>query len=112
MYSISVYIDFRLDSLVYVQARFRYDILSLLKRALKCNIMYSQAGFLFVLPPFTHAGGLTTGQLVGIIVGSIVGFFILFCIPFGILIYLCNKCLAARRSRENLEASYIDVHTT
>ena len=99
-------IDFRLDSLVYVQARFQYDIL--LKHALKCNIMYSQTGFLFVLPPFTHAGGLTIGQLVGIIVGSIIGCFILFCIPFGILIYLCNKCLAAHQSRVNVEA--LDVH--
>ena len=35
------YIDFRLDSLLHVQARFPYDILGLLKRALKCNIMYS-----------------------------------------------------------------------
>ena len=62
--------------------------------------MYRQAVFLFVLPPFTHAGGLTIGQFVGIIVGSAIGFFILFCIPFGILIYLGNKCLAARQPRD------------
>ena len=48
-----------------------------------------------MLSPFTHAGGLTTGQLVGIIVGSIIGFFILITIPTFILICICLKHKAA-----------------
>ena len=58
---------------------------------------------------FTHAGGLTTGQLVGVIVGSIVGFIVLIiislCILACILIYIRGKRLAARRTRENVETS-------
>ncbi len=53
----------------------------------------------------THAGGLTTGQLLGIIFGGSIGFAILLVIPVLILSCICYRRSAARRSRVNVEAS-------
>ena len=59
----------------------------------------SQFSFLCCLL-FTHAGGLTNDQRVGIIVGSVIGLSILFIICMVIPILICNKRLAARQPRD------------
>ena len=96
---------------MYIMSKFsckQYNIIqsrSPVEHALK--YMYSH--FVFGLF-FTRAGGLTTGQLGGIIAGSTISIFLLTTISTFILIFMCKKCLAACRSRVNVEA--LDDHAT